>query len=240
LATTEQACSRIVDAEVAVGKRLVQVGFMRRYDEAYRELRSSLKSGSVGQALLIHCAHRNPEVPNSYVTEMAIYDTAIHEIDAVRWLLDEEIVATRVFKPRRSSRAASHLQDPLVVMLESASGVLVDIEVAVNIGYGYDIRCEVVGETGTVALGESNRITLRRSSALRTSVPSDWRERFVRAYDIEIQEWINDLAAGRGPTGPNAWDGYAAAVVSDSAVNALQTGERTTVALRAQPDLYKN
>ena len=239
LATTQQACSRIVDAEVAAGKRLVQVGFMRRYDEAYRALRHSLKGGSVGQALLIHCAHRNPEVPDSYVTEMAIHDTAIHEIDAMRWLLDEEIVATRVLKPRRSSRAASHLQDPLVVMLESASGVLVDVEVSVNIAYGYDIRCEIVGETGTVALGESSRICVRSGTALRTSIPADWRERFVRAYDIEIQEWINDLAAGRGPTGPNAWDGYAAAVVSDSAVNSLKTGERATVSLRTQPDLYK-
>ncbi len=34
LATTREACERILDAEVAAGRRLVQVGFMRRYDAA--------------------------------------------------------------------------------------------------------------------------------------------------------------------------------------------------------------
>ena len=36
LATTQEACLRIVDAEVASGRRLVQVGFMRRYDARTR------------------------------------------------------------------------------------------------------------------------------------------------------------------------------------------------------------
>ena len=38
-----------------------------------------------------------------------------------------------------------------------ASGVLVDVEIFVNIRYGYDIRGEVVGENGTVALAEAAR-----------------------------------------------------------------------------------
>ena len=69
-------------------------------------------------------------------------------------------------------------------------------------------------------------------------MPADWRERFIRAYDIEFQEWIDALAAGERPTGPSSWDGYAAAVVSDAAVEALHTGSRTTVTLRDKPDLY--
>ena len=36
LATTREACERIIDAEVAAGRRMVMVGFMRRYDDAYR------------------------------------------------------------------------------------------------------------------------------------------------------------------------------------------------------------
>src|SRR5919107_198686 len=33
LATTREACERIVDAEAAAGHRLLMVGFMRRYDD---------------------------------------------------------------------------------------------------------------------------------------------------------------------------------------------------------------
>lgn len=240
LATTQAACERVIAAEVATGKRLVQVGFMRRYDEAYRALKQQLAGGAIGHALLIHCAHRNPKVPDSYVTEMAIHDTAIHEIDTVRWLLGEEIVAASVLKPRRSGRAAPHLQDPLLVILESESGVVIDVETSVNIAYGYDIRCEIVGETGTAALGERNPITTRSDFALRQAVPADWRQRFLRAYDIEIQEWINEVTAGKAPSGPSSWDGYAAAVVTDSGVEALKSGRRVSVALKKQPDLYRS
>jgi len=36
---------------------------------------------------------------------MAIIDTAVHDIDITRWLLGEEIVATRVLTPRRNGHA---------------------------------------------------------------------------------------------------------------------------------------
>jgi myo-inositol 2-dehydrogenase/D-chiro-inositol 1-dehydrogenase len=39
--------------------------------------------------------------------------------------------------------------------------------------------------------------------------------------------------------GPNAWDGYAAAVVSDAGVAALRTGERVPVTLAPKPALYE-
>jgi myo-inositol 2-dehydrogenase/D-chiro-inositol 1-dehydrogenase len=68
-------------------------------------------------------------------------------------------------------------------------------------------------------------------------VPADWRERFIRAYDVELQDWLDAVAAG-GFTGPSAWDGYAAAVVSDSCLEALRTGTRTAVSQRERPDFY--
>jgi myo-inositol 2-dehydrogenase/D-chiro-inositol 1-dehydrogenase len=70
-------------------------------------------------------------------------------------------------------------------------------------------------------------------------VPADWRERFIRAYDLEFQEWINAVSAG-GSTGPSSWDGYAATVVCDAGVEALHSGRRVEVSLRDQPDLYKS
>jgi myo-inositol 2-dehydrogenase/D-chiro-inositol 1-dehydrogenase len=238
LATTQDACLRIVEAEVAYGSRLVQVGYMRRYDEAYRALKAVLATGEIGTPLLMHCAHRNASVPAHYEKEMAITDTAVHEIDMVRWMFGEEIAAARVLVPRRS-RNGGDLQDPLLLILEMDSGVLVDVEISVNIRYGYDIRGEVVGEDGTAALGDLSAVSVRRAHQISTPVPADWRERFIRAYDVEFQEWIDSLAGGGQPVGPSAWDGYAAAVVSDAAVEALHSGERVAVRLADQPKLYQ-
>jgi myo-inositol 2-dehydrogenase/D-chiro-inositol 1-dehydrogenase len=132
----------------------------------------------------------------------------VHEIDVVRWLLGEEIVATTVLAPRRN-RHGGELQDPLIVLFETESGAIVDVEVSVNIRYGYDIRTEVVAEDGTAALGDASPVVLRRDGGYTGHVPADWRERFLRAYDVELQEWVDTVAAGAEPAGPNAWDGYA-------------------------------
>ena len=236
LATTADACLRILAEETRLGRRLVQVGYMRRYDAAYRALREVVHSGAIGLPLLMHCTHRNPGVPAYYRKESAITDTAVHEIDLVRWLFDEEIAAATVLVPRRS-RNGGELQDPLVLLLEMASGLLVDVEISVNIRYGYDIRGEVVGEDGTASLGEASPVRVRRAGLASDRVPVDWRERFVRAYDVELQEWV-DAVAGDGELGPSSWDGYAAAVVSDAALEAMRTGARVPVSLADKPDLY--
>jgi len=237
LATTEEACSRIIDAEVEAGRRLVQVGFMRRYDAAYRAMKDVVDSGHIGTPLLVHSRHRNPSVPEHYTREMAITDTAVHDFDTVRWLLGEELVSATVLTPRRS-RHGGELQDPLLMLFETESGALVDVETSVNIRYGYDIRGEIVGEDGTVALADTAPVLVRRNGTVSGRVPEDWRERFIRAYDVELQEWVDAVAAGRGATGPSSWDGYAAAVVSDAAVEALRSGTKVPVTLRDKPDLY--
>jgi len=238
LATTKEACERILDAETAAGRRLVMVGFMRRYDDGYRAMKETLDRGDVGAPLVFHSAHRNPAVPDSVTTEGVIVDTCVHDIDTSRWLLGSEVVATQLHNPRRSSLAAKQLQDPLILVLEMANGALVDIEAAVNIAYGYDIRGEILGETGTIELAESSRIIVKREGQYAGRVPADWRERFIRAYDIEFQEWLNAVAEGHS-TGPSSWDGYAATVVTDAGIEALRTGTRATVSMREQPELYR-
>ena len=237
LATTQDACRRILAAETATGRRLVQVGYMRRYDAGYRALRAVVQGGSIGLPLLMHCTHRNAGVPAHYVAEMMVSDTAVHEIDMVRWMFGEEIVAAQVLTPRRS-RNGGELRDPLVLLLEMESGILVDVEISVNIRYGYDIRGEVVGEEGTAELGEPSPVRVRRAGTVAEPVPADWRERFVRAYDVELQEWV-DAVAGDGELGPSSWDGYAATAVSDAGLTALRTGERVPVSLGDRPALYE-
>jgi myo-inositol 2-dehydrogenase/D-chiro-inositol 1-dehydrogenase len=237
LAETPDACLRILDAEVAVGRRLVQVGYMRRFDAGYRALKGVVDSGAIGAPLIVHCAHRNASVPGHYTRQMAITDTAVHEIDTMRWLLGEEIVGTQVLVPRRS-RHGGELQDPLILLLETESGTIVDVEISVNIRYGYDIRGEVVGEDGTAALSDAGPVVVRREGHLASPVPVDWRERFLRAYDVEFQEWVDAVAVG-APTGPSAWDGYAASAVADAALAALDSGTRNAVKLVDQPDLYR-
>jgi len=238
LAPTSAACLRIMDAEMAAGRRLVQVGFMRRYDAGYRAMKAVLDDGGIGAPLLMHCAHRNPSVPPyGFTTDMIISDSSVHEIDIVRWLFGEEIAAATVLTPGRSRQAGADLQDPLILLLEMASGVLFDDELFVNARYGYDVRGEIVGEAGTVALADVGEVTVRAANRHSGRVPVDWRDRFIRAYDAELQDWLNAVAAGTS-AGPTSWDGYAAAAVTDAALEALRAGQRTAVTMAERPDFY--
>ena len=152
LAPTPEACLRIVEAELAAGRRLVQVGFMRRYDDGYQAMKRALDDGLIGTPLLAHCVHRNAASPPTYTSDMPFTDSAVHEMDIVRWLLADEVTALSVVAARRSRYAPGQLQDPQLLLMETAAGVHIDVELFVNCQYGYDVRCELVGETGTVSL----------------------------------------------------------------------------------------
>ncbi|MBA4491719.1 Gfo/Idh/MocA family protein [Paracoccus sp. S1E-3] len=236
LATTADGAKRIVDAEVAQGRRLVQVGFMRRYDAGYVALKQA--TGRIGAPIMVHAAHRNPTVPAAYGTPMAIHDTLIHEIDVLRWLLDDDYVSARVLFPRKAARAHDGLRDPQVVVLETAKGVLIDVEIFVNCHYGYDIQCEIVGEDGIARLPEPMAIQTRLNAMLQNPILTDWKDRFVDSYDIELNDFIR--AAGRGTaSGPSSWDGYVAAITSDACVTAQGTeGEAVAITLPDRPALY--
>ena len=147
LAPTQDACLRILEAEAKQGRRLIQVGFMRRYDAAYRALKAGLDAGRVGAPLMYHAAHRNASVPPGlYTSDMAISDTMVHDIDVARWLLDDEVARVRVFAGRKNS-VGGGLRDPIFTVMEMSGGTLATVEISVNIGYGYDIRGEISGET---------------------------------------------------------------------------------------------
>jgi len=238
LAPTVAGCQRILDAEAALGSRLVSVGFMRRYDPGYTDLKRTLDEGHIGAPLILHCVHRNPTAPDGLPSSAVITNSAVHEIDVARWLLGDEIVAATVHTPR-PSRAAGGTRDPQLLVLESAGGVLVDVEVFVNARYGYDVRCELVGEDGTVSLDAPPATVLRRDAVIGRRLPGDWRPRFAEAYRRELQDWVDGLRVDKSSRGASAWDGYAATFIAQACVRALESGERQRVDAGTRPALYR-
>lgn len=237
LATTAEGAKRLVEAEVAAGKRLVQVGFMRRYDAGYVALKQAVAEHT-GAPIMVHAAHRNPSVPEHYVTPMAIHDTLIHEIDVFRWLLDDDYVSARVTFPRTCAKSHAKLRDPQIVTLTTAKGVVITTEIFVNCQYGYDIQCQVVGERGTANLPEPMAVRMRLGAKLQNAILTDWKDRFVASYDVELQDFIKAAAAGTA-SGPSSWDGYMAAVTSDACVRAQESeGEAILITNPARPALY--
>jgi myo-inositol 2-dehydrogenase/D-chiro-inositol 1-dehydrogenase len=234
-AESSLAVVRAEDAYAArTGRRLIQVGFMRRFDPEYAQLRALIESGEIGEPLVVHCAHRNAAVPPHFTSEMMITDSVVHEVDVARFLLDEEIAAVTVLRPRATRHAVAGESDPLLVFFEMTSGRIVDVECFVSTGVAYEVRTEVVAEDGSAMIGLDLGLVRQAggpSGATRsTGIAPDFRQRFGRAYDIEMQRWVD--AARRGSIdGPGVWDGYAASAVCTAGVAALRSGQRTEVGL---------
>lgn len=238
LCTTSADAKEVVDAEIASGKHLVQVGFMRRYDKGYRQMKALLDGGSFGEPLIVKCTHRAISVDPSYTTDMAVTDTAIHEIDVLHWLLDDDWAKVQVVLGKQTKRARKDLIDPQCMIMQTRGGVTVFLEVYVNCGFGYDINCEVVCEEGTISLPAPPFPTVRKDCAVSTPIEQSWINRFIDSYDVELQDWLDAAAKGE-VHGPNAWDGYMAERTADALVRAQTSGAIETVSFGETPGFYR-
>ena len=181
LSPNSAECLKVIDAEVEANRQFVQVGFMRRFDPSYTEMKAVLASGALGRPLMMHNFHRNMESPGAWFTGgMAITNSAPHEFDAARFILDTDYRSITVSQPTRSD----DLTAPVVMVLETTDGQLVTIEINNNAGYGYDVRGELVGERGSVFL--STPVWSRTNAELlaKEHYAADWRPRFAEAYRL--------------------------------------------------------
>ncbi|MEU9822432.1 Gfo/Idh/MocA family protein [Pseudonocardia alni] len=234
LTMDEPSALAVVRAEAATGRRLVQVGFMRRFDREYAALRALVASGGIGDPLMLHCVHRNPAVPEHFTSVFAMADSVVHEVDCTRFLLGEEITAVTVLTPRATSASPAGNADPMLVLFETESGRLVDVESFVRTGVAYEVRTELVAERGQATIGLDQNLVLRSAGRWGGSIAPDFVVRFGQAYDTQMQAFV-DAAAQGTVTGPGAWDGYAAVAVCAAGVEAVTTGRRVEVRLGERP-----
>ena len=117
LAGTAAEALQVVDAEVALGRRLIQVGYMRRFDPAYVEMKRAKDSGEIGEPVLLHNQHRNAAAPDWFTGPMAVTNSFVHVIDISRWLLGSELVSAVVH--------AAPGGDPLMITMETDKGEIV-------------------------------------------------------------------------------------------------------------------
>jgi len=235
LSPSVEECLTVIGREQALARRIVTVGYMRRFDPGYIEMKQRLDQGELGAALVMHCIHRNVAAPSFTTAQMLITNSAVHEIDIARFVLSQEVSQVSVLTPRKSR--LSNVQDPQIMLLEMDDGVVVDAEIFVNAQYGYDVSAELVCEKGTIALHPPNDVRWKHSARESYALPSDWRARFTLAYRAELQAWVDALPRGAG-VGASAWDGYVATAVATAALKSLASGRPTEVKLASRPALY--
>jgi myo-inositol 2-dehydrogenase / D-chiro-inositol 1-dehydrogenase len=235
LSPDSKECLEVIEAEVKLGRRLVQIGFMRRFDPAYVEMKSALESGLIGPALMMHNFHRNVSAPSNFTGQMAITNSAPHEFDIARFVLGADYASICVFRP--DFRDAGKTGAPVFMVLKTVTGQLVNVEINNNAAYGYDVRGELVGEKGSVFLRPPVNSEVHVALQQTTAYPADWRPRFAEAYRLQNSAWLKSIETGI-PAGASAWDGYAATLIAEAGVQSLEKSAPVQVAPVSKPNLY--
>ena len=211
-------------------KSIVGIGFMRRFDPAYLELKRVIQSKKYGKVLQIRCTSRNVSSPTA-TTAMLLTNVAVHEVDVIRWLLEEEIQSVNVNLTKVSSKANSKLLDPISVNCYTASGVLATIDICANSTYGYEVGMEVITEKASLVIENLGDLTIvkdfylpnRKSGRLH----KDWMGRFKPAYIAELKAFVESIKKRKlHPNFATANDGLAASIACGLGVKSLPRHHR--------------
>lgn len=219
---------QVVEAEAAQGRRLVQVGYMRRFDGAYQEMKRAAEAEEIGAPVLLHNVHRNQSAPDWFTGPMPITNSFVHEIDISRWLLGSEMVAARVH--------AGPGGEPLLITMETDRGEIVSSEVFINAAYGYHVHAELVGRAGTVGMAPPTQILTNHRGHGGFGFPDNWVPRFAQAYRDQMQAWVRSAGTGV-PAGASAWDGFCATALAEQVASGLGRGT-VRLELPPRPSLY--
>ena len=195
LASKEKDARKVAKL-VRNSKSIVGIGFMRRFDRPYQDLKKEIESGKYGKVLQIRCTSRNVSSPTA-TTVLLLTNVAVHEIDIIRWLLGEEIVSVSVNFAKTTSKANSNLSDPISVNCYTESGVLATIDICANSTYGYEVGMEVITENGSLVIENLGQLNIAYNFKLPTrkggTLHKDWMGRFKQAYIAELKAFVNSL-----------------------------------------------
>jgi myo-inositol 2-dehydrogenase / D-chiro-inositol 1-dehydrogenase len=229
---------RIIEAETKLGRKLVSVGFNRRFDPYHLEVRKMARSGEIGSPLLWKGTHRNASAMYDNSGAFILVNSAGHDVDSARWLLESEVRDIYVRGLRSRPNLADDARDLLAIQMTMANGRLATAEVFVNADYGYEVNVELVCDHGTVVTDHPEKAVVRQKNGRGVRLTSDFRAYFHESYTAEIIDWVDSLGSGRTFSGASAWDGYAALAVTAAACESLREETIVSVKMIAKPSLY--
>jgi myo-inositol 2-dehydrogenase/D-chiro-inositol 1-dehydrogenase len=203
IATTIEDAQTIAEEirsyELRVGKKMINFGFMRRFDPCYREVRRLIATGDFGAPTFFRTVTRN--VSSTGATSTGLFtNIAIHDFDIYRWLFNDEWDSIKSFYPRRSTLSPDGLDDPLIIIGKLKSGITMVGDIVAFNNYGFDCRVEVVCEKGTIQIGTHGDVITQINgfggATKGGKMADNWMTRFEPSYIEELKAWIAEVKTG--------------------------------------------
>lgn len=229
LATTVDDGRAVVDAELALGRRVVQLGFMREYDVPHRQVVDAI--ADLEPIHLIRSLHRNTNA-DSRSDLGVVGQSIVHDLHTIRFMSGREIETVNAFSTRRDDGGLRHVV--LMCTLAGGGHGMVEFD---DDGFAYEVAVDVTAGSATIATAGPVRAIERRDAAVTTTIGRDWFGWFADAYRIQNAAWVASLTDPEA-SGPSTWDGLAAQLAVDAALTSLDTGETAEVTAMERPTLF--
>lgn len=195
----QMIASEIRKYESQVGKKMINFGFMRRFDPCYQEVRRLITTGDFGAPTFFRTVTRN--VSSTGATSTGLFtNIAIHDFDIYRWLFNDEWESIKSFYPKRSSLSPEGLNDPLIIIGRLKSGITMVGDIVAFNNYGFDCRVEVICEKGTIQIGTHGDVITQVNgfggATKGGKMAENWMTRFEPSYIEELKAWVEEVKTG--------------------------------------------
>lgn len=215
-------CDEMIAAVERAGIKL-QIGFMRRFDASFVAAKARVDSGEVGRVVLVKSLTHGPTTPKPWMYDIRqsngpLSEVNSHDIDTLRWFSGSEFEEVYAiggnYRSPDAKAAFPNFYDNVVLCARMCNGMQGTICGAQGVQYGYDARCEVLGEKGLITVGHLHADSVQSftASGSATSVVRSWSDLFADAYRAEDEDFVNCVLDDRTPRATGV-DGKAAVMV---------------------------
>jgi myo-inositol 2-dehydrogenase/D-chiro-inositol 1-dehydrogenase len=242
MAMNGEECRAMIAAARSGGIRL-QIGFMRRFANDFREARRIVQFGKLGRVVMVKSLTYGPSRPREWMFDLKqsngpLAEVNSHDIDTLRWMTGQEMVEVHAiagnFRCPEALPGYPDFYDNVVMNVRFDGGVQGIVCGAQGVGYGYDARTEILCEQGIVKVGGGPGVEVFARDAAFNQVrqgsvmPHSWTELFSEAYAGELSAFVEAVNTCREPQ-PDGHDGLEAVRVVEAGNRSIR--ERRPVAI---------
>ena len=228
LSHTVEEADRAIRA-VAEAGTFLQVGFQRRFDRGFARAKKAVDDGTIGQVHLLRSITRDPAVPRPEgpIPWAIFLETLIHDFDVLRWLSGSEPVEVSAMAGSLAWRddVSTGFVDTAVCTIRFANGALGMADASFNGAFGYDVRAEVFGTGGMMAVGDGreDNATLYTATGVSRGHSAWFKGMFGEAYTAELAHFVECARTGTRPA-VTGQDGRVSLRMALAAIESAKTG----------------
>ena len=228
----------IINMEVQLNTKYVALGFNRRFDNNFLNMKKIADQLLIGESLLYKGIHRNEKAFYEANSAFILNNTSGHDVDISSFLLNSRAMEISVVGIKSNPLLNDDCADLLILNILMENNKMANIEIFVNARYGYEVMAQIICNKGVVEYSNNKNITIKSDNKYFSKITSYYRKYFEQSYLDEMINWTSFLNGKQKLKMATAFDGYIALKTTETAAKALYSHTFEKVDLINTPSIY--